>query len=1146
MATDYREYNLSYTAEEVDDKLGIINTSKNLLPYPYIVGSLAPVNGLTFVDNGDGSITVNGSITNPSTAKTIRLTTLSLPAGTYTASGSSDNTKVFLRVTFGNTSYSIFSTATFTVTENTSVAVDLYIEGNSGEVLDIQNITIKPQIEQGDTFTGWEPYIESINSYVYNHFEGLTKKVNDKLSASDLDSAVEDALLKAKQTGEFDGKDGQDGEDGTSVNHTWSGTTLIVTSASGTTSADLKGDKGDKGDRGEKGDTGNSNIYIGTGEMPEGYEVQIDPTADPDLITGQTINDSENYFYNETVENALNQLGHSQIIDAGTFASTDEITSYNWEGNKFYKFTLNCYSDQGFSGDCIGLFDPNSAGGYIYFYNLTTGLSGSIYSKWGAGTSFNDGFTYSSNGMLIRSSDRFSELSNNIVSLETRITEFTEVNDVERLASYIETVSEGALFSVRFSSAYTNLPMYGRCLCIKLPISSGDIQYIQYLNLETGAAGFIRSDDLIYTSVFDPKNTLNYYICNDEQTFKDCVLLNVDKQDLRPIVLNITSDISFTNMYSGTFLLPRGMWLCTRSYKQHHASTVYIYVRFNNIETGQILEAHGQNYNNVPVNFYFNSALEDISTKYETFTDINNNFSENTVETALNELGDDRIIDVGEVTSVSALAGYANWIDGRIYKIDFSNCTTFFGTYKNKNLFRYTESDDSLTSILPYTDLRNIKFSIKNFRGLNYIYYDTTFYMHPLGVSGGPPSEYTSSAGIVYLRNYLNDNVHKLIEPAQKWNKLRFGFIGDSQTETNSHKSKKWLSWLREKLNFSGGTVCATSGYTIANNATSYGNFLSRAKDLPYASDVIFVFGGVNDVWFNTPLGEFGNVDNTTFYGAMDELCNYLLDKYPGKLIIFITPTEQNNDSCNTANTTGHTVTDFAEAMKKVCEKYSIPVYDAYSKSGIYPLNEKNASIYTTDKLHLNDEGHKRLGHQISLFIQNTCYAPEDAVVLTDTIGTTKTASYTNKSIYLTPDGTYAGVDLLNVSKITLDMSYYSNVSYTNDRNKAIPWFGFKQSNGSYIAVSPTYRGSNEGLNQLKGEEWTFDAALTTPSNHTVNLWEAPTAQPQLVEVTFDNGIGKIYFDSTEVYSVTCENLSIIASSFFGNEICGLTLTYTN
>lgn len=55
------------------------------------------------------------------------------------------------------------------------------------------------------------------------------------------------------------GEKGEPGQDGVSVTHEWEGTTLKVTSASGTTSANLKGDKGDpgeKGDTGEKGDPG--------------------------------------------------------------------------------------------------------------------------------------------------------------------------------------------------------------------------------------------------------------------------------------------------------------------------------------------------------------------------------------------------------------------------------------------------------------------------------------------------------------------------------------------------------------------------------------------------------------------------------------------------------------------------------------------------------------------------------------------------------------------------------------------------------------------------------------------------------------------------------------------------------------------------
>lgn len=53
-----------------------------------------------------------------------------------------------------------------------------------------------------------------------------------------------------------DGTKGMSGEDGIPCTHSWNDTTLTVTSASGTSSADLKGEKGEKGEKGDKGDVG--------------------------------------------------------------------------------------------------------------------------------------------------------------------------------------------------------------------------------------------------------------------------------------------------------------------------------------------------------------------------------------------------------------------------------------------------------------------------------------------------------------------------------------------------------------------------------------------------------------------------------------------------------------------------------------------------------------------------------------------------------------------------------------------------------------------------------------------------------------------------------------------------------------------------
>ena len=197
-------------------------------------------------------------------------------------------------------------------------------------------------------------------------------------------------------------------------------------------------------------------------------------------------------------------------------------------------------------------------------------------------------------------------------------------------------------------------------------------------------------------------------------------------------------------------------------------------------------------------------------------------------------------------------------------------------------------------------------------------------------------------------------------------------FLGDSQTEVNNHKNKIYCDWVKEILGLSKANNYGISGTTIAKkNASDNTAMCVRYANMDSNADLICVMGGVNDRWFNCQMGSFGDTDPITFYGAMETLCNGLLTKYPGKTIIFITPTEQNHNGCNSANKTGYTATDFANAMKRVCAKYSIPVFDANTCSGIYPLNQANAAIYTTDKLHLNNKGHEVLGNKLSKFILN-------------------------------------------------------------------------------------------------------------------------------------------------------------------------------
>ena len=100
---------------------------------------------------------------------------------------------------------------------------------------------------------------------------------------------------------------------------------------------------------------------------------------------------------------------------------------------------------------------------------------------------------------------------------------------------------------------------------------------------------------------------------------------------------------------------------------------------------------------------------------------------------------------------------------------------------------------------------------------------------------------------------------------------------------------QKAMNWeLDHNNSFSGSVLCNwdTTNY--------YGphSFIRRADDLGYP-DVIFVFGGTNDLWQNAPLGDFQYDDWTDedlclFRPGLAFLCAKLKRSYPTAKIYFM------------------------------------------------------------------------------------------------------------------------------------------------------------------------------------------------------------------------------------------------------------------
>lgn len=115
------------------------------------------------------------------------------------------------------------------------------------------------------------------------------------------------------------------GENGISVSHSWNGTVLTVTSASGTSSADLKGEKGEKGEKGNTGARGPTGLQGAKGDTgPQGPKG--DPGADGTGVTilGSFASESD---LNSTVPTG--NVGDSYLVGGYLYVWSEN--DGNWE-----------------------------------------------------------------------------------------------------------------------------------------------------------------------------------------------------------------------------------------------------------------------------------------------------------------------------------------------------------------------------------------------------------------------------------------------------------------------------------------------------------------------------------------------------------------------------------------------------------------------------------------------------------------------------------------------------------------------------------------------------------------------------------------------------------------------------------------------
>ena len=202
---------------------------------------------------------------------------------------------------------------------------------------------------------------------------------------------------------------------------------------------------------------------------------------------------------------------------------------------------------------------------------------------------------------------------------------------------------------------------------------------------------------------------------------------------------------------------------------------------------------------------------------------------------------------------------------------------------------------------------------------------------------------------------------------------ITYGFDGTNATRVTKPYPTLVGEILGVRVNnygISGSTIGGDGKTSTEHNILGNTPMNIRYVDMDNA-DYVLVLGGVNDYTVDRriPLGVKGDNTNLTFYGALKILIEGLIAKYPNSRIGFITPLRKIND--HSPNVYGNHLKEYRNAIIEMCEEYSIPVLDLFTKGGCYANISDWRSQNLPDGLHPNQSFYEKMAIQISSFIES-------------------------------------------------------------------------------------------------------------------------------------------------------------------------------
>ena len=149
-------------------------------------------------------------------------------------------------------------------------------------------------------------------------------------------------------------------------------------------------------------------------------------------------------------------------------------------------------------------------------------------------------------------------------------------------------------------------------------------------------------------------------------------------------------------------------------------------------------------------------------------------------------------------------------------------------------------------------------------------------------------------------------------------------FYPNNQNDVKEVEQTWWSLYIKakgyelEKNDSWGGTTICGTGYGRMDSSRN--NFIARVDSLGNP-DIIFVFGGTNDAWANSPVGEYQYSDWTkddckNFRPALACLFDMLQKRYPKAKLVSLLNSELREP--------------INESMREVCKHYKVQLIELH------------------------------------------------------------------------------------------------------------------------------------------------------------------------------------------------------------------------